>query len=121
KNHFLLVLSYFGVYWCIKMDNNTSYQRERTAMRMGQLVLKKLDRQLSDAEASELDQWIASAAEYRAVHDEMMDALSRSRAVLYQPPHDADAVLQHVLDRHAQRTSKKHFPLRRLLPYAAAA
>lgn len=83
-------------------------QSEEKAMRMGRLVIKKLNGELTEMEAIELEQWLSSSEEYQQVHDEMMDGQTRERALGDGSPRDTLAVQEDVWSRY-QTTQPRSF------------
>lgn len=75
-------------------------QSEEKAMRMGRLVIKKMNGELTEMEAIELDQWLSASEEYQQVHDEMMDGQTRERVLGEESPRDSHAVQEDVWERY---------------------
>lgn len=75
-------------------------QSEEKAMRMGRLVIKKLNGELTEMEAIELEQWLSASEEYQQVHDEMMDGQMREKTLGDESPRDSLAVQEEVWRRH---------------------
>lgn len=79
------------------------HQKEIQAIKMGRLLLKKINGDLNETEQQAVDQWLESSEQNRKVYEEMLNAENRAAQLNLLTQYNATAALERIKEKHGSK------------------